>query len=104
MLGVSSFGCSMAQIPLNAASIHSFSSGVLKTSIALINVAGITVNIPLLANGPTRRAISLHAALKSVTNERSVVPQCSRASVVHTCISAVRVTWASEPLVSSVIR
>jgi hypothetical protein len=90
-LGVWSFDCSVAPIRFNLASMQYFWNGGLKCSIAVIIVAGITVDIPLLANGPTRRVISLHAALASATNERSVVPQSSRASVAHTCSNAVQV-------------
>jgi hypothetical protein len=76
-----------------------FWTGWLKTSVAFIIVADSIFDIPLLAKGPTRGAIFLHAALKSVANERSVVPQSSRASVAQPCSNAVRVTnWQTTML------
>jgi hypothetical protein len=86
-LGVSSFGCLVAQVPSNAISMRYFWNVGLKTSIAFVIVfrifwiAASTLDNPLLANGPTRWTISLHAAFGSVTNERSGVPQCSWSSV-----------------------
>jgi hypothetical protein len=68
-VGVSSLGCSVAPIRLNAASMRYFWNGWLKTSVAYIIVAGSSFDILLLANGPTRRAILFHAALGSVTNK-----------------------------------
>jgi hypothetical protein len=88
-LGLPSFGCSVGPTRFNASFVCYFWNCGLKISIALVIVAGSIVDIPLLAYGPTRRAILLHAALKGVTNERSVVPQCSQASVAHTWRNAV---------------
>jgi hypothetical protein len=84
-LRASSFGCLVAPILLIASLMCYFWIGWLKTSIAFVIVAASTLDIPLLANWPTPRVILFHAILGSVTNKRSVVPQCSRASVAHTC-------------------